>query len=90
MVDIARGLRWLAVVASATDQPRKAISLLGAAATLHPALGRYDWPENIALYETGLEAARTTLNPDEFATAWTEGQAMSLARAVDYALTCEA
>ncbi|HEX5164998.1 MAG TPA: LuxR C-terminal-related transcriptional regulator, partial [Thermomicrobiales bacterium] len=86
---VAHCLAGLAtVVASGTDVARAA-RLSGAAAALLDAAGGIEHsvtPVNVA---RGLEIARAALSEEAFATAWAEGQAMSLEQAIACALEPE-
>jgi predicted ATPase/transcriptional regulator with XRE-family HTH domain len=83
---VAKGLRCLAVIADQQAEYSETVRLFGAAESLWPAVGRYNWMGNVELFQASLEAARTQLCSDEFAAAWAAGQTLSLAQSVEYAL----
>jgi DNA-binding CsgD family transcriptional regulator len=65
----------------------RGVRLIGAAAAGDKALGAPHVPEVRVDAEASLAAAQTALGPPGFATAWAEGQAMTLNEAVTYALS---
>jgi hypothetical protein len=70
-------------------EPRRVTRLLGAAATVLVTLeGRLE-PAEDAEFQRAVDAMRARLDPGEYAMAWTEGHAMTLAQAVEYALASE-
>jgi tetratricopeptide (TPR) repeat protein len=83
---IANTLATLAGVAGAEGNPIRAVRFLGAAASLQPAsnngVPRPQAEERERLYTMLREA----VGDDAFATAWSEGQAMSRDEAITYAL----
>lgn len=79
-------LECLAGVAAATGQPERALRLGGAAAALREARDAVPAPQLVSKHQRSLETARAALSPDVQATAWAEGQAMSLPEAIEYAL----
>ena len=87
---ITFSLEGLARVAAApapgSRDPRRAVLLLGAAATLRAAMGaRLSLSEQAGVEQTR-EEAQAVLGTDAFATAWAEGQAMAMDQAIAYAL----
>jgi predicted ATPase len=85
---VAHMMMDLAVVAAHT-QPVHAACLFGAAEALREAVGVGIWPPRQKLYDQALAMGRDALGAAEFTAAWAEGRAMSLERAVEYALgTC--
>jgi DNA-binding NarL/FixJ family response regulator len=77
----------LAVVAGELGQPKRAARLLGAAAALQEAGGRAVSPLDLAERERQVASVREVLGDERFAEVWADGQAMSLERALEYALT---
>jgi len=78
-------LESLAQVASLTSSPTEAARLLAAVRAGREQLGTVRWPPQPDVW-TGVErAAQAELGDDAFAIAWTEGLALSLEEAVDYA-----
>jgi tetratricopeptide (TPR) repeat protein len=79
----------LAALAAAEGRAARAARLLGASEVFHEArrfpLLPYLRPE----HDRAVATARAGLDPDAFATAWTEGRTMGLDRAVALALTRE-
>jgi tetratricopeptide (TPR) repeat protein len=84
MAECVAGLASLAVV---QDQPQQAARLLAAAEAQLRAAGASWWPADQVEYERNLALIRTVLDPETFDTAWTQGQAMSLAEAIAEALS---
>ncbi len=85
------GLAELAAVAVVEGDPLRAVRLWAATEARAEAIGLvFSEPDRIE-YEPYLLPLRSELEDAEFRAAWTEGQAMSLERAVEYALgRCEA
>jgi non-specific serine/threonine protein kinase len=84
---IANGLETCAALAVVERQPARAARLYGAAETLRHAVGAPLKPFDLDLYYGPyLEAARGRISEQAWNTAWTEGQAMKLDAAIDYAL----
>jgi predicted ATPase len=65
---------------------KRVTRLLGAAATVLSTLQVRLEPAEDAEFQRALDTMRARLDPGEYATAWTEGQAMTLEQAVEYAL----
>jgi DNA-binding NarL/FixJ family response regulator len=65
----------------------RGVRLIGAAAAGDKALGAPHIPEVRVDAEASLVSAQTAVGPHAFATAWAEGQAMTLDEAITYALT---
>jgi non-specific serine/threonine protein kinase len=82
----AQCLEGLAAVAGAQNQTERAARLFGAAATLRDTLGTVFSPRDRADHEHDLAALRTQLGEQPFAAAWSEGRALPLEEAIDYAL----
>jgi hypothetical protein len=74
--------RGLAAVANHRGQSERAARLLGIA----PAPGEAEPPWMRAEYIGLLSVVRSQLSEEAFARAWAEGEAMSLDKAVEYAL----
>ncbi|MDP9371536.1 MAG: tetratricopeptide repeat protein, partial [Chloroflexota bacterium] len=83
---IAHSLEELAWAIGAQGQAERAARLAGAAATLSDAGGTPFPPSTRAAAERHLAVARAGLDEGAWATAWAEGQALSLEQAVEYAL----
>jgi tetratricopeptide (TPR) repeat protein len=79
-------LERLAEVALARGQSEKTVCLLAAAATLRESIGSVVDPIDRPEYDSRLNALRVTLGKARFAAAWDEGSALTLDRAVAYAL----
>jgi predicted ATPase/DNA-binding CsgD family transcriptional regulator/DNA-binding XRE family transcriptional regulator len=86
-IRMAKSLESIAAVASAQAQPERALRLAAAAARLHEALGTRLLPRDQAGLAGWLQLSRQTLSKAAAATAWSEGQALSVEDAVAYALT---
>jgi hypothetical protein len=83
---LCRSVRVLGLVALAQGEPIRAIRLLAAAAT-HAPPGAPIEPAECVQYADGLAAARAALDAEAAETARSEGLAMSLDQAIDYALS---
>ena len=83
-----RCLQALAWVASGLGQAERVARLLGAAEALRKAVGLEELPAVQADHEAAA-AARAALGETTFVARWAEGQSMTLAEAVDYALSAE-
>jgi predicted ATPase/class 3 adenylate cyclase len=79
-------LERLAEVASARGQSAKAVCLLAAAAALRDSIGSVIDPIDRSEYDSRLGALRAQMGEEQFAAAWDEGSALTLERAVAYAL----
>jgi non-specific serine/threonine protein kinase len=81
-------LEGLAGLIAARDEPERATQLFGASEALLEAVGAplYAHAQDRALYESAVEALRSQLDEEAFGAAWSEGRAMALDRAVEYAL----
>ena len=79
-------LEGLAEAAWAQDQPRRAARLFGAAAALRDTIGFALFPTERVEQERTLAALRARLDTEAFAAALSEGRAMPLEEAIDYAL----
>jgi predicted ATPase/DNA-binding SARP family transcriptional activator len=75
-----------AAVLGAQRQPERAVRLLGAAAALRDEFQTPIFPVDQPDYERILALARAQLDEAAFATAWAEGQAMTVEQAIAYAL----
>jgi tetratricopeptide (TPR) repeat protein len=78
---MARCLEGLASVAATIGQPTRAARLFGAAEALRAVIGWPVLPSERVVCERGVAATRELLGPEQFAAAWTHGQAMPLAHA---------
>ena len=84
--DIIMSLEAFATLEAARAQPERAIRLLGAAARFRDEIGlRLDAGSDNQNKQT-MAQTRTALGDSAFAAAWREGYAMTLERAIDYAL----
>jgi ATP/maltotriose-dependent transcriptional regulator MalT len=79
-------LEGVAAVAVSRTQPSRATRLFGAAASLREAIGAPRPPAFRAYCERDLDTARRQLDEAAFATARSEGRAMGLEVAIQYAL----
>jgi hypothetical protein len=79
----------LAGVAATTQDPVRAVRLLGISAQVRGESGRTFWPAEQGMYEHTLSATHSELDEAAWNAAWSEGQEMSLEAAVDYALEGE-
>jgi predicted ATPase len=86
---IARALECLAVSAAAQSNAEQSLHLAGAAAALRQRLGAPLTLTEQPRLEKALEFARRTLGDAAGLTAWMEGWAMPVERAVDEALECD-
>jgi len=75
--------------ASVRGRSVRAIRLWAAARSLREAMGIPRMPAEMAFYEPYVEAARGQLDDATGKMAWSEGQAMSMEQAIEYALTEE-
>jgi len=82
---IAECLVGFASRAIEKTQYQRAGRLLGAATSLLGTLNAAWWPADRVEYKRNLAAIQATLAEDEFAEAWSEGQAMTLEDALAYA-----
>jgi hypothetical protein len=89
-VELAAHVVMDLAVAAAREQPVHAARLFGAAEALREEIGAAIWPSRRPLYEQALGTVRDALGTGAFAAAWGEGLAMTLERAVEYALQHEA
>jgi predicted ATPase/class 3 adenylate cyclase len=79
-------LERLAEVALARGNPEKATRLLSAAAAVRISLGSVIDPADQAEYQNIRTTLRTELGEEQFAAIWNEGRALTLDRAIAYAL----
>ncbi len=86
---IQTSLFVLACVAARLGQPVRAARVWGASEGMQEAYGVYPAPITYSLtdYEDLLATARSQLEEETWSAAWAEGKAMTLARAVEYALS---
>jgi DNA-binding CsgD family transcriptional regulator/tetratricopeptide (TPR) repeat protein len=80
-------LEALACTAGAKGEAQKAARLIGAAEALRETMGVGPWAALRALEEPYLVGARSQLKEGVWAAAWEEGWAMSMERAIEYALS---
>ena len=79
-------LERLAEIAVAQGQPEKGARLFGAAAALRESIGSAIDPVDQPEYEKNLAALRAQLSPEQFASAWAEGRALTMNKAIEYGL----
>jgi predicted ATPase/DNA-binding SARP family transcriptional activator/DNA-binding CsgD family transcriptional regulator len=79
-------LEGLACKFEAEGQAERAVRLFGAAEALREAVGSEHMPEEDAWSEPYLAAARARLDEASWEEAWTEGGAMSMEQAIEFAL----
>jgi len=84
---VAQGLEAFAALAIAQGQPTRAARLCGVAETLRQTIGAPLASADRADYDRTIGLARAGLDEKAFATAWAEGQAMTLEQTIAYALT---
>jgi hypothetical protein len=87
--DIALTLQYLAEAETGAGHVERAARLFGAAEACRERIHLVMWPIDRAPYEHAVESVRAALDPAAFDAAWNEGRAMSMAQAVEYALTPE-
>ena len=85
-LEIPWALDTIAHLAMDEGQAERAVRLGGAAARLRETMGTVAWPVVQRQREQWLASARTMLDGEAFAVAWTAGQAMTQGQAVAYAL----
>ena len=68
------------------EQAQQGARLLGAAEALLEAVGAVLDADDRIVYEQGVTSARAQLSEEKFERAWAEGRAMSMERAIEYAL----
>jgi hypothetical protein len=83
---IAESLEASAVLRVA-EGPEQAVQLWGAAEALRDVIGAPLPPNEHSRYECGIEAVRAQFDEAGYASAWAEGQTMSLDEAIAYALS---
>ncbi len=83
---VAMTVEGLAGIAAARGRGERALHLAGAAHALRLAAEMPAHPDEQARLDGWLAAARQALRAEAQATAWAEGQAMSLEQAITYAL----
>jgi predicted ATPase/DNA-binding SARP family transcriptional activator len=83
---LVRTLDRLGGLAVARGDMERACRLLAAAASQRAATGGRTALAPPQEFEGDVAAVRSNLNPEAFAAAWAEGQAMTLAQAIEYAL----
>jgi tetratricopeptide (TPR) repeat protein len=82
----SESLEGMACIAAAEGEAERAGRLFGAAQALRGAVGHYHMPEEDAWREPYLAAARSRLGEEAWEEALAEGRAMTLERAMAYAL----
>lgn len=83
---VAESFVYLAGVAAAVGQPRRAATLCGAAETLYGEVGATVWPVKRAIYDGALEDTRHRLRERGYEEAWAAGREMTLEQGMTYAL----
>jgi predicted ATPase/serine/threonine protein kinase len=86
---IARLLEYFACLAAAQLEAERSLRLAGAAAALRKNIGAPLTPAEQAKLETSLHTARQALTTQAGATAWLEGWALPVERAIEEVLTSE-
>jgi DNA-binding CsgD family transcriptional regulator len=86
---IAYALQTSAALAGSRGQPVRSARLWGAAEALREAIGTAFQPMEHRVYEPYVEATRVQLDDAAWETAWSEGRAMDVEVAVEYALSEE-
>ena len=87
---MAGSLEGLAAVALACGRPERAARLFATAATVRDAITAPLSPAERVIIDADLEAVCACLAENAFASAWAEGQAMTIDEAVAYALEAQA
>jgi predicted ATPase/class 3 adenylate cyclase/DNA-binding CsgD family transcriptional regulator len=77
-------LEALATLAADRESPAEAARVFGAISALRAEMGLVRWPIDQRRYDTTLLGLRHTLGDDGFATAWAQGEALTLSEAVAY------
>jgi hypothetical protein len=85
MNGVAELLETLSAI-DATEQPRRAALISGAAQALRATVHGLPMPFDSAFTERQLDLAREALGEDEWQSAWEEGRAMPLELAIERAL----
>jgi non-specific serine/threonine protein kinase len=88
--DLAWCLEGFAALAAAEGDPERAARLLGAADALLEAMGGEFKPFERLLHDETVAAAQSGLTSHQFAAVLAEGELMSPAEAVEYALETDA
>jgi tetratricopeptide (TPR) repeat protein len=83
---ITYGIESFAQLAAAQKQFKRAAVLWGAGEQLHKTLSLLLPPSREKIYRSLLLATRTQFGEAEFKAAWTQGQAMNMQQAINYAL----
>jgi len=83
----SESLEGLACICVAEEATERATRLFGAAEALREAVGGQHIPEEAALREPHLAAARSRLDEATWDKAWAEGRAMSMEQAIEYAFS---
>jgi predicted ATPase/DNA-binding SARP family transcriptional activator/DNA-binding CsgD family transcriptional regulator len=86
---IAFALHTAAALASSQDQPVRSARLWGAAEVLREAIGTAFSPMEQRVYEPYMAAACDQVEDARWETAWSEGRAMGMDEAIEYALSEE-
>ena len=82
---LAYSLEALGNLALNADQAKCAAHLLSAAEALRKAIAMPQAPSERALYEKLVEASRAALGQESFDIAWSEGGALTVEQAIEYA-----
>jgi predicted ATPase/DNA-binding SARP family transcriptional activator/DNA-binding CsgD family transcriptional regulator len=85
----SESLEGLACISAAEGDAERTARLFGAAEALREEVGYQHLPEEDAMREPSLAAARSLLDEASWRAAWTEGRAMSMDQAIDSALSGE-
>jgi len=84
---LAESLEGLARLACAQVHYERTARILGAAEVLREATGSHRMPLHQVDHDQRVASVQGALGPSAFATAWAEGRAVTLERAIEYALT---
>lgn len=85
--DIAYVLEGLAHIRTSAGRPADAARLLGAAENLRETLGALRPPNEVEPYEKHVARARAAMGESAFKNEWREGSKMTIAAALEFALS---
>jgi predicted ATPase/class 3 adenylate cyclase len=83
---VAHELECFAFIAIATEQPERAVRLLGAAEALRASVRSQMILFERREYDQAVTRLRTQLHDNTFTAAWTEGRGMTIDAAINYAI----
>jgi predicted ATPase/class 3 adenylate cyclase len=87
---VAHELECIAFILGKRDQPKSALTLLGAAEALRQAIASEMTPPERVEYDQVVSALRPRVGEKEFEELWAAGRLMDIERAVEYALQAAA